>query len=50
VLADGAPSAVAVGEWDGDEVLFVGIEAGELLALPAAEADWRTEGATGSDS
>jgi len=46
-LADDAPSTVAVGEWDGEEMLFVGTEAGELLALPAAEADWRTEGATG---
>jgi len=49
-LDDDAPSAVAVGKWDGEEVLLVGTEAGELLALPAAEADWRTEGATGSDS
>jgi hypothetical protein len=45
-LADDAPSAVAVGEWEGRETLFVGTEAGELLALPAADADWRTvEGA-----
>jgi hypothetical protein len=49
-LADGAPSAVAVGEWSGEEILFVGTEAGELLALPATEADWRTEGAAGPDS
>ena len=41
-LTDSAPSAVTVGEWNGEETLFVGTEAGELLVLPAAEADWRT--------
>jgi photosystem II stability/assembly factor-like uncharacterized protein len=49
-LADDAPSTVAVGEWDGEEVLFIGTETGELLTLAAAEVDWRTEGAPGSDS
>jgi hypothetical protein len=34
---------VAVEEWDGEETLFVGTEAGELLVLRAAEADWVTE-------
>jgi photosystem II stability/assembly factor-like uncharacterized protein len=40
-LADSEPTAVAVAEWGGEETLFVGTEAGELLVLPAAEADWR---------
>jgi DNA-binding beta-propeller fold protein YncE len=40
-LAESAPSAIAVAEIDGEEMLFVGTEAGELLALSAAEADWR---------
>ena len=42
-LADSGPSATAVGAWDGEETLFVGTEAGELLVLRAAEADWVTE-------
>ena len=46
-LADSAPSALAVGEWNGEETLFVGTEAGELLILPAVEAAWRTEGTPG---
>jgi photosystem II stability/assembly factor-like uncharacterized protein len=40
-LADSEPTAVAVAAWGGEETLFVGTEAGELLVLPAAEADWR---------
>jgi hypothetical protein len=47
-LAVGDPSAVAVGERGGEETLFVGTEAGELLVLPAAGADWRAEEAPGS--
>jgi len=43
VLDEGGPSAVAVEEWDGEETLFVGTEAGELLVLRAAEASWVTE-------
>jgi len=39
-LADSAPSALAVGKWNGKETLFVGTETGELLILTAAEADW----------
>ncbi len=42
-LAGSGPSAIAVAEWDGEETLFVGTEAGELLVLPAAEAGWETE-------
>jgi photosystem II stability/assembly factor-like uncharacterized protein len=40
-LADSGPTAIAVAEWDGEETLFVGTEAGELLVLPATQADWR---------
>ena len=46
-LANRAPSAVTVAEWGGEETLFVGTDAGELLVLPVAQADWRTEGTTG---
>jgi hypothetical protein len=42
-LDEGGPSAVAVEEWDGEETLFVGTEAGELLVLRAAGADWVAE-------
>jgi len=42
-LADSAPSAVAVAETSGEEMLFVGTESGELLVLSAATADWRPE-------
>ena len=42
-LDEGDPSAVAVEEWDGEETLFVGTEAGELLVLRAAGADWVAE-------
>jgi len=42
-LADDAPSTVAVGEWGGEETLFVGTEAGEVLVLRATEAEWRAE-------
>jgi hypothetical protein len=42
-LAESNPSAIAVAEQDGEEMLFVGTEAGDLLVLPAREADWTTE-------
>jgi hypothetical protein len=42
-LAESNPSAIAVTEQDGEEMLFVGTEGGDLLVLPAREADWTTE-------
>jgi photosystem II stability/assembly factor-like uncharacterized protein len=42
-LAGSAPGAVAVAEWNGEEMLFVGTEDGEVLVLRAAEADWRRD-------
>jgi len=41
-LADSTPSAVAVSDWGGTETLFLGTEAGELIVLPAAGADWNS--------
>jgi len=40
-LADSAPAAIALEKWNGEETLFLGTEAGEVLVLPTAEADWR---------
>jgi photosystem II stability/assembly factor-like uncharacterized protein len=40
-LTNSAPAAVALVKWSGEETLFVGTEAGEVLVLPAAEGDWR---------